>query len=127
MNVLKLLKSMFTHAPRISPADCKSRIRSGEALLVDVREPGEWASGVAESARLLPLSDLTGKRREWSSMLSEARNREILLYCAAGSRSGMAAKILTAEGFNAANTGGIGAWEACGWPIRKPGQSKRTK
>jgi rhodanese-related sulfurtransferase len=120
MNLLKMLKSLFTSAPRLNPAECAARVRSGEAFLIDCREPGEWAGGVAQSARLLPLSDLTGARAQWQKFLTEAKGREVLIYCASGGRSGMAAKILTAEGVRAANTGGLADWLDAGWPVAKP-------
>lgn len=120
MSLYKMFKSMFASAPRYAPADCASRIRRGEALLVDVREPGEWADGVAHSARLLSFSDLTGARKQWAPFLVEAKDREILLYCASGARSGMAARMLVAEGLRAANTGGLGDWLHAGWPVAKP-------
>jgi len=120
MNLFQMLKSLFTSAPRQAPLACAHRVRSGEAFLVDVREPGEWADGVARHARLLAFSDLTGARTQWSQFLAEAKDREILLYCASGARSGFAARVLTAEGLKAANTGGLGDWAGSGWPIVKP-------
>jgi rhodanese-related sulfurtransferase len=93
---------------------------TGEAILVDVREPAEWATGVAKSARLLPLSDLTGRRTQWNKFLADAPGREILLYRAVGGRAGIAARILGAEGLRAANTGGLKDWIAAGWPVSKP-------
>jgi rhodanese-related sulfurtransferase len=124
MSLLKMFKTMFTSAPRYAPADCASRVRGGEAFLVDVREPGEWAGGVAQSAKLLAFSDLTGARTQWKPFLAEANGREILLYCASGRRSGMAARILVAEGVRAANTGGLNDWLDSGWPVAKPAASR---
>ena len=115
-----MFKAMFTSAPRLTPADCSARVRGGEALLVDVREPGEWTAGVAHSAKLLPLSDLTGGRAQWKQFLADAKGREILLYCVSGGRSGIAARILVAEGVAAANTGGLADWRAAGWSVVKP-------
>ncbi len=120
MNLLKLLRSLFTSASRLQPAECAARVRSGEAFLIDCREPGEWAGGVAHSARLLPLSDLTGARAHWRKFLAEAQGREVLLYCASGARSGLAARILAAEGVRAANTGGLAGWLDAGWPVAQP-------
>jgi len=120
MSLLKVFKSLFTAAPRSTPLECAHRVRAGEAYLVDVREPGEWAAGVARSARLLALSDLRDGRVQWQPFLREAGNREILLYCASGARSGLAAKILAAEGYRVANTGGLGDWATAGWPVVKP-------
>lgn len=120
MSLFRMFKTLFQSAPRATPLECAHRVRAGEAYLVDVREPGEWADGVARSARLLSLSDLRNDRTQWQPFLQEAGSREILLYCASGARSGLAAKILTSEGFRATNTGGLGDWATAGWPIVKP-------
>jgi rhodanese-related sulfurtransferase len=125
MSLLKMFKAMFTSAPRLTPADCATRVRNGEAFLVDVREPGEWTAGVAHSAKMLPLSDLTGARTQWKQFLADANGREILLYCASGGRSGIAARLLVAEGFRAANTGGLGDWLGAGWPVAKPSAPRK--
>jgi rhodanese-related sulfurtransferase len=124
MNFFKMLKSLFTSAPRLAPVDCAHRVRSGEALLIDVREPGEWAGGVADRALLLPLSDLTGSRVQWQPFLAKAGDRDVFLYCASGGRSGMAARILNAEGVRAANTGGLAEWLDAGWPVAKPSKAR---
>ena len=123
MTLLKMFKVLFTSAPRFTPADCANRVRDGEAFLIDVRESGEWAAGVAQSARLLSFSDLTGARTQWKQFLAEAGGREVLLYCASGTRSGWAARLLVAEGIRAANTGGLGDWRAAGWPVARPSMS----
>lgn len=120
MKFLALLRALFSPAPRASPADWSARLRAGTALLVDVREPGEWSSGVADRAALLPLSDLDGPRHLWRDFLARAGDREVLLYCASGLRSGVAARTLAQEGLRAANAGGLSAWAAAGWPIVRP-------
>lgn len=120
MSLLKSLKSLLTPAPRIAPAEAAARVRSGHALLVDVREPAEWRGGVAQHAALLPLSDLTGARHHWRDFLAQAGGREVLVYCASGMRSGSAARILGGEGIRAANTGGLADWAAAGWPVVRP-------
>lgn len=120
MNVLSLMKSLFTSASSQTPASCAARVRTGDALLVDVRESDEWARGVAHTAVLLPLSDLTGARLQWGPFLAAARGREILLYCASGGRSGLAARLLAQEGFQAHNTGGLTSWAAADWPVVPP-------
>ena len=125
MNLFKMLKSLFTSAPRLSPQECADRVRAGNAFLIDVREPDEWRQGVAKGATLLPFSDLTGGRTQWGDFLTKAAGKEIFVYCASGGRSGMAARILTAEGIRASNTGGLSDWAASGWPVVAPGKQKR--
>ena len=120
MNPFSMLKAAFRSAPSCAPADCAGRVRNGEALLVDVREPDEWADGVADSAILLSFSDFTGARAQWAGFLAGVKGREVLLYCASGARSGFAARVLSAEGIRATNTGGLGDWAAAGWPVSAP-------
>lgn len=124
MSIFKMLKFMFASAPRAKPGEQLARVRSGEALLVDVREPGEWPGGVARSAALLPLSDLTGGRTQWKTFLADVAGREILLYCASGARSRMAANVLAAEGFRATNAGALADWAQAGWTIEKSARSR---
>ena len=120
MNPFAFIKAMFASAPRYTAMNCFARVRSGEAVLIDVREKHEWIGGVAERAVLLPLSDLTGDRTQWRSFLAAHADRELLLYCGAGVRSAMAARLLASEGFRAANAGSFGEWSAAGWPIARP-------
>jgi len=110
---------LFTR-PTYSLQDAEKRIASGEALLIDVREPPEYASGVAGPAHLLPLSDLQGSRSRWKPFLDQNHDKELLVYCRSGNRSGIAAGILRSEGCKATNIGGYGAWMCAGLPTRKP-------
>ncbi len=106
--------------PSRTPADAAARVAAGTAVLVDVREPAEWDStGVVASAHLLPLSDLRGARTQWKAFLDGNRDKELILYCRSGNRSGQAATILAAEGFRVANAGGLREWIAAGQPTRQ--------
>lgn len=106
--------------PSVSPADAAAKVAAGTAVLIDVREPDEWADGVAEPARLCSLSDLRGPRAQWKAVLEENKDKELILYCASGARSGIAAGMLRKEGYNAVNAGGYGSWRAAGLPVRQP-------
>ena len=119
--ILVLVVTSRALAGDILPAsEAASRVAAGTAVLVDVREPGEWADGgVAEPANLLSLSDLRGDRTGWKSFLAENKDKELILYCRSGNRSGIAARILTKEGFNVANAGGFRDWVAAGLPTRQ--------
>ena len=117
MTVRKMLQFLFHSAPRATPGDYVEKLRAGSALLVDVRESDEWRRGVAESAVLLPLSDLHRDRVRWKPVLEKAGDRELLLYCATGVRSGIAARLLVGEGFHALNAGGLSDWAGAGWPV----------
>ncbi len=116
---LSLLSPSASGVCRAAPADAAQAVRDKKAVLVDVREPAEWSGSVARDAALLPLSDLTGSRQQWKPFLSQVGDREIILYCRSGARSGQAASLLAREGFRTANAGGFGDWQAAGLPVRQ--------
>ena len=114
-----LVFSRLARGQTIDAAEAAKRVAGGQAVLVDVREPGEWAStGVAAPAVLLSLSDLQGPRTNWKLFLEENRGKELILYCRSGNRSGIAARILTKEGWTTANAGGFKDWSTAGLPVR---------
>lgn len=117
--VLFVLKRLFGGAS-VGPAEARDRVASGQAILVDVREPGEWAGGVAAPALLLPLSNLRGDRGAWNAALEANKGKEVIVYCASGMRSGIVASMLQKEGIKASNMGGFGAWRGAGLPVRTP-------
>jgi adenylyltransferase/sulfurtransferase len=95
--------------PAISPRELKGRLDAGErVVVVDVREPHEWALGTidAPDLRLIPLGDLPSRMHE----LDPADN--IVLQCRSGGRSATALGILQGAGFRKLEnlTGGILAW-----------------
>jgi rhodanese-related sulfurtransferase len=82
------------------------------ALLVDVREPDEWAAGHADGACHIPLGELDARQHELS------RDREILLICRSGRRSAQAVGLLIQAGHPSATNvaGGMQAWARAGLP-----------
>jgi rhodanese-related sulfurtransferase len=124
VNFLKHLlpgSNSASHGVRgIAPLEAAKRVADGSSVLVDVREPSEWESGVAEPANLLPLSDLMGKRLIWGPFLEAHKDRELILYCLSGGRSGSASRLLAGEGHRVANLGGFSAWRDATLPVRKP-------
>jgi rhodanese-related sulfurtransferase len=84
-------------------------------LLVDVREPNEFAAIRAEVAVLLPLSTFLLRYRELP------RDRPLLMICQTGARSGQATAFLLANGWSdVVNVaGGTLAWERAGLAVRR--------
>lgn len=126
MSFLKQFLSAFASSAAgvrsVSATEAARMVARGAAVLVDVREPDEWAdTGVAKPAQLLALSDLTGPRQKWKAFLNQHRQREIVLYCLSGARSARAGRVLAGEGFKVANLGGLRAWTDAGLPLRQLG------
>lgn len=104
---------------KIAPVDAAKRVAEGKAVLVDVREPKEWAeTGVAAPAVLLPKSDFDGAQAQWKDFLAQVGDKEVILYCRTGHRAGVVAKALADRGVHVANAGGLKDWTAAGLPVR---------
>src|SRR5687768_1495544 len=126
--VVSLFSSLFAaDVATITPAEAAKRVAEGKAVLVDVREPSEWAeAGVAAPAALLAKSEFdAGLIGEWKEFLAKTGDKEIILYCRSGKRSGTVAAALAAKGHKVANAGGFKDWQAAGLPTRSPSTEKK--
>jgi len=105
---------------KVAPAEAAKLVAEGKAVLVDVREPAEWAeTGVAASAVLLAKSDFDGAQKDWKPFLEKNAGKEIILYCRSGHRAGLIGAALAAKGLDVANAGGFKDWAAAGQPVKK--------
>jgi rhodanese-related sulfurtransferase len=97
----------------LSPREVAGLLSDHQILLVDVREPEEYAAQRIAGAVLCPLSTLDPQA------LPPDGPRRIVFQCGSGKRSAMAAQTRLAAGAArvAHMTGGIGAWKAAGLPI----------
>lgn len=86
-----------------------------ETIILDVRTPMEHTRVRIPQSRLIPLSELRGRLHE----LKEYRDRPVLVYCATGNRSTMAAQLLLESGFRKVYNlrYGIREWIAVGFPV----------
>ncbi|MDE2053316.1 MAG: molybdopterin-synthase adenylyltransferase MoeB [Xanthomonadaceae bacterium] len=102
----------------ITPQEVPQRQQAG-ALLLDVREPYEHATGMAEGAVALPLGEVLQRIAE----IAPDRSREILAICAHGPRSLRAAQALQQLGYSSVVSvaGGTARWIEEGLPVVKPG------
>jgi rhodanese-related sulfurtransferase len=101
----------------ISADQAAQRIAQGSPLILDVRTPREFQQGHIAGARLLPVQELQRRLGE----LQQYKQEEILLYCATGNRSTVAAKILADQGFeNLTNLrGGVREWLRENHPLQR--------
>lgn len=93
--------------------------RDGTLLLIDVREPDEYAFVRIPGALLYPLSTFD------AAALPADGTRRVVFHCGSGKRSLMAAERRLAAGqVKAAHmSGGLAAWKAAGLPIIIPAAS----
>jgi rhodanese-related sulfurtransferase len=106
--------AMLTTSPQVPEVECNAlEGRPPDALLLDIREPGEYAHGHVAGAINLPQADLASRLNE------VPRDRPVLLLCERGVRSYRAAQFLIQMGVNrvASVRGGTAAWRSAGRPL----------
>lgn len=100
---------------QISPADAIRAVQDDTGtVVVDVREPNEWNLGHVPGALHIPRGIL-----ESNVEAAVPRDRNIILYCASGNRSALAAETLKAMGYDNVKslTGGFRGWAEAGGDV----------
>jgi rhodanese-related sulfurtransferase len=100
--------------PEVDIHEAKKRIDNG-AVLVDVREQNEFDEVRIPGSILVPLSEFQQRYDEIP------KDKEVVMQCRSGARSGKATEFLLANGYtNVVNmTGGILAWNEAGLPVKR--------
>lgn len=90
-------------------------LRARQAMLVDVREPGEFQAERIPGALLFPLSDFD------PGFLPLDGSKRVIFHCGTGRRSGQAAHRMLEAGAEEAwhLSGGIRAWKEAGLPLTR--------
>jgi len=97
-----LLLKRLIGGRRVASNVLLEKIKAG-AKVVDVRSPDEFRDGGYPGAVNIPVQDL-GRR-----MAEIPKGQAVVLYCASGARSGMAARMLKQAGYaEVFNAGGLG-------------------
>lgn len=93
-------------APQVPPAAAATRLRDGEAVLLDVREPFEVQMAAVPGALHVPMGDVPARLAEIP------RDRPVLVLCHHGVRSQAVADWLRRQGYEKVENvrGGIAAW-----------------
>lgn len=100
----------------IAPSELASRIVTGNApLILDVRTPGEYATGYIPGAINIPHTEL----RDRLSEVVSHQNKEIVVHCQTGTCAGVVQSILSRAGFTQIREleGHMRQWNASDYPI----------
>lgn len=98
---------------KIEPVIVKQWLKDGRAILIDVREPSEYAREHIIGARLVPLSSFD------SADFAAEKDKTVVFYCQSGTRTAANAERLLAPNFHTVRMleGGLAAWKQAGLPV----------
>ena len=99
----------------LDPLTVAELLKQGTILLIDVREPDEYAAGHIKGAQLVPLSTFD------PHSLPDAGGKRIVFHCGIGGRSAQAVAACQAAGLSIDShmKGGIKAWIGAGLPVER--------
>jgi molybdopterin/thiamine biosynthesis adenylyltransferase/rhodanese-related sulfurtransferase len=115
----EFIRQIKSQIDEVDPADVRKEIDNGNhAAIIDVRESEELAQGHLPGAKHVPRGHL-------ESRIEGAvpdRSQPVVLYCASGNRSALAAKTLKDLGYEdvSSMTGGITLWKDRGYDVEVP-------
>lgn len=115
--VQDIIDSITRKHKTVSPSEAVILMNNDQTIVIDVREPTEFAEGHIEGARNIPLAKL----EERASELDDHKDKPIVVHCQSGTRSLAAGKKLTEMGFTQIfeMKGGIFAWKDASLPVTK--------
>ena len=101
-----LVREAIAIAGEITPSELSPKM--GSVVLIDCREPEEFARGVIPGASLVPRGSIESA----VARAGLAQDAPIVIYCASGARSALAARTLHEMGYTSATSlaGGIQRW-----------------
>ena len=111
---------VFAQVPvkSVTLQDMKIALEKHSATVIDIREPQEHATGVAQGTILMPMRSIAARLSE----LPKPGQGELLVVCNTQNRSARIVEQLVAAGYNNAKYvhGGMSLWAKQGLPMVKP-------
>lgn len=119
---MELMRKIQGEVREVDAPVLREWLDRGDALLLDVREPGEHAAERIEGSVLAPLSELDPR------VVPASKGRRLVLYCRSGNRSGQAGRRLLMAGFAEVYhlRGGLLAWRDAGCPVEARAGARRV-
>ena len=103
-----VLKQLSRTQPELSSEVAKSYLKDDNYRFLDVRTESEFLSGHIENSIHIPLQELPTRLDE----IEQLKQKDIIVYCRSGARSGRATNLLIKNNFKVQNlSGGILDWE----------------
>lgn len=116
MLVWPLVSRPFRASHEIGAFEAVQLINRRDALVLDVRDTGDYAAGHIVNAKHMPEAQLADRMKE----LEKYRSRPIIVSCRTGLRGQAVAGLLRKQGYEVfALRGGVAAWQQASMPLEK--------
>ncbi len=117
MLLLPMFKRSAGGVPSLSAAEAVTLINRNNAVVLDVRDEAEFATGHIADAIHIPVSELENRVAE----LKKYKTKSVLVNCQRGARSAKACEILRKAEFTQVHNlhGGLDAWQQAKLPLVK--------
>src|SRR3954462_10870997 len=117
----EVIRQIRSRVEEVDPSDVKTTLSNGNGIvLLDVRESDEWDAGHIPGAKHVPRGYLESRVE---GVVGSDRDQRVIIYCASGQRSALAANTLTELlGYEnvASMNGGITLWKDRGYDVEVP-------
>ena len=92
-------------------------MNGGNALVLDIRDNGEFNNGRIPKSKNIPLAEITKRMDE----IAKFKDKPVIVTCGTNARAAAASRALKANGFTDvyALRGGFGAWQQASLPVEK--------
>ena len=124
LTVKQMMEAANAAVPKITPAQAREMIAKGNTLVVDVRDAPEVEKSGKVAGAVHVSRGMLEFRADPESPYHDknfAKDKTVILYCASGGRSALAAKVLKDMGYGQVyNVGGFKDWVEGGGAIEKP-------
>ena len=112
-----LVSRPFRPSREVGAIEAVQLINRRDALVLDVRDTGDYATGHIANAKHVPEAQLADRMKE----LEKFRARPIVVSCRTGTRAQSVSNLLRKNGFTEAFAlrGGIAAWQQANLPLEK--------
>lgn len=117
MLIWPFISRLFRPGNEVGVVEAVQLINRRDAIVIDVRDSGEYAAGHVANSRNIPLGQLAERIKE----VEKFKARPIIVNCASGARAAVAIGILRKHGFPEVFSlrGGVAAWQQASMPLEK--------
>ena len=117
MLIWPLIARAYRPGAEVGAFEAVQLINRRDAVVLDLRDTGEYAAGHITSAKHVPQGQLADRIKD----LEKFKARPVIVSCASGTRSAAAVAQLRKQGFPEAVAlrGGVSAWQQAGLPLEK--------